>query len=91
MNKSLFAIKTSSGRLLYRSEDAGYCFYSTKQMKFFFLDKITGEFLLEYFGEIDKYMMQSRLEEVLGYSVADSYDEVKTHYLKSIPKELVML
>jgi len=90
MNKNLFSVKTKSDRLLYRVEDEGYCFYSTKSMKFFFLDKITGDFLLEYLGEIKESELLENLEEFLGYSPKDVFGEIKNHYLKSVPGELLI-
>ena len=89
MSKNLFTIDTQSGRVLYRVEGDGYCFYTVKSMKFFFLDKISGDFLLERLGEISADKLRNNLEKMLGYSVTDVFDGIKTVYLKSIPKDLI--
>lgn len=90
MTKNLFTIDTQSGRMLYRTEGDGYCFYAVKSMKFFFIDKISGDFLLEHLGVINADKMRNNLEKMLGYSVADVFDEIKTVYLKKIPKDLII-
>lgn len=91
MTKNLFTINTQNGRVLYRVEGEGYCFYAIKSMKFFFLDKISGNFLLEHFGVIDADTLRNNLEKMLGYSVVNVFGEIKTHYLGSIPRDLVTL
>lgn len=89
-NKNLFSIQTSEGRILYRFEKDGFCFYSVKTMKFFFLDKITGIILLNHYDVLDKQSLQIEIEKILGYSINDVFEGITDHYLKSIPKILLI-
>lgn len=88
MMKNLHSIEIVEGRMLYRVEGDGYCFYSTQSMKFYFLDKVTSIFLLERFGEITQVTILKILGDILEYDVSGVYDELKKHYLESIPGEL---
>jgi hypothetical protein len=88
MMKNLHSIDIVNGRMLYRVEGDGYCFYSTQSMKFYFLDKVTSIFLLERFGEITQEAVLKSLGDILEYDVSGVYDELKKHYLESIPEEL---
>lgn len=88
MNKNLFSIQTPKGKLLYRLEGEGYCFYSTKVMRFYFLDKITGIFLLQSLKVIDQKQVKIKIRKILGYSIKGIYSEIRKHYFSLIPKEL---
>lgn len=89
-NKNLYVVKTNTGKILYRKEDGGYCFYEGKTMKFYFLDTITGIFYLNYLGVISVKKVRSTLKKVLGYEVdVLIFDDIKKKYLGSLPPTLL--
>ncbi|HAS69208.1 MAG: hypothetical protein UV28_C0003G0013 [Candidatus Collierbacteria bacterium GW2011_GWE2_42_48] len=90
MKNNLFSLRTSEGKLLYRIEGHGYCFYSVKAMRFFFLDKITGFVLLNHHKTIDNNQLQKEIENALGYPISDVIEEIKRYYLNLIPKTLLI-
>lgn len=91
MKNNLFALNTKHGRLLYRMEGDGYCFYSEKLMKFYFFDQVTGGFLLEYFGVNITENLKVNIEKELSYDVTEVFGDIRSAYLKKVPKELLTL
>lgn len=90
MKNNLFSLQTSAGRLLYRLEGDGYCFYSIETMRFFFLDKITGFVLLNHYKAMDNNQLRKEIENFLGYPISDVIEEIKKYYLDLIPKTLLI-
>lgn len=89
-NKNLFVVRTKTGRILYRIEGEGYCFYEGKTMKFYFLDMVTSIIYLNYLGVISVNKVKSTLKRVLGYQIeASIFAEIKKKYLNSLPPELL--
>jgi len=69
----------------------GYCFYDGKTMKFYFFDKVTSIFYLNYLQEISNDKVCLILKRILGYEVdRASFKKVKRKYLKFLPSELLI-
>ncbi|PIZ24565.1 hypothetical protein COY48_02295 [Candidatus Collierbacteria bacterium CG_4_10_14_0_8_um_filter_43_86] len=89
-NNNLFEIGCGRNRILYRREREGYCVYLCNQMKFYFLDKISGMLFLNHMNALTRNEVEKEINKTLGYSIEPStFEKVKKQYLEDLPKELL--
>jgi len=91
-NNNLFEIGSGRNRILYRREGEGYCVYLCNQMKFYFLDKISGMLFLNHMNVLIRNEVEREINKTLGYTIEPStFEEVKKQYLKELPEEFHLL